>query len=234
MLKFKRKKKFNLVNSFFFWFDKILPAKNIFKLKIYLNLLFVFKRLAHEKSYLLFKDSHPATKYTIKNLKHFVKKNYRILDIGCGNGYISNYLSAYCKEIICIDHNPLSIDIAKLYIKRKNITFICGDVFEINKKTNVGKIDLIVCSHIIEHLSNPFFFLKKLKKLNSHIYIEVPDFENEILNLVKKKIKYYLSYTDIDHIYEFDRKYLIGKLKKLNYKIIEQNYQNGVMSLLIK
>jgi 2-polyprenyl-3-methyl-5-hydroxy-6-metoxy-1,4-benzoquinol methylase len=94
-----------------------------------------------------------------------------ILDIGCGNGYISNYLSAHCKEIICIDHNPLSIDIAKLYIKRKNITFICGDVFEINKKTNVGKIDLIVCSHIIEHLSNPFFFLKKIKKIKfSYLY----------------------------------------------------------------
>lgn len=234
MLKFSRKKKFNFINSFFFWLDKILPEKNFFKLKIYLNLHFIFKRLAHEKSYLLLKNFHPATNNTIKNIKNFVKKNYRIADIGCGNGYVSNYLSAYCKEIICVDHNSSTIDIAKNNIKKKNISFICGDVSEINKKFFLGKINLVICSHVIEHLHSPFNFLKKLKRLKSYIYIEVPDFENEILNLVKKKIKYYLNYTDNDHIYEFDRYSLIDKLKKLNFKIIKENYQNGVISLIIK
>ena len=83
-------------------------------------------------------------------------------------------------------------------------------------------------------MENPLNFLKKLKKFKSNIYLEVPDIENDNLNSVKKKINFYLNYTDSDHIYEFDRNYLINKLKKNNFIIIDEEYKNGVICLLIR
>lgn len=233
MEKFSRKKKSNFINSFFYIFDKFLPINNKKKLKLYLNLQFIFYRLAHEKSYIKFQYQHPTTQYTIKNIRQFIKKNYKILDVGSGNGYIAYNLSNNVKQIVCIDNDKSIIRNAKKKFKKKNIQFICDDLKNLHKY-NHHKFDLIVCSHIIEHLYKPFSFLNSLKKYNSKIYIEVPDFENDVLNSIKKKINYNLLYSDNDHIYEFDRNYLLKNLKKNKFKIINQIYKNGVISLLIK
>ena len=233
MEKYNRKKKFNIINSLFYNLDKFLLISNISKLRFYLNIQFIFKRLAYEKSYLIFKDLHPSTQFTISNLKKYINKNDKILDIGCGNGYIAYTLSNYVKQITSIDYDPKVIKKAKKKFKKKNIKYICADV--IKSKNYLSKnFDLIICSHVIEHLEKPFNFLKTLKKFKSNIYLEVPDAENDNLNNVKKKINFYLNYTDSDHIYEFDRNYLIKKLKKNNFKIIEKKYQNGVVCLLIR
>lgn len=233
MEKYNRKKKFNIINSLFYNLDRFLLLSNISKLKFYLNIQFIFKRLAYEKSYLIFKDLHPSTQFTISNLKKYINKNDKILDIGCGNGYIAYKLSNYVKQITSIDYDPKVINKAKKKYKKKNIEYICADVLK--AKNYLSKnFDLIICSHVIEHLEKPFNFLKTLKKFKSNIYLEVPDIENDNLNNVKKKINFYLNYTDSDHIYEFDRNYLIKTLKKNNFKLIDQKYQNGVVCLLIR
>ena len=233
MEKYNRKKKFNLINSLFYNFDNFLPLSNMLKLKFYLNIHFIFKRLAYEKSYLIYKDLHPSTQFTISNLKKYIKKKDKILDIGCGNGYIAYSLSNYVKQITCIDYDIKVINKAKKKFKKKNIKYICEDVLKFKDYLS-NNFDLIICSHIIEHLENPLNFLKKLKKFKSNIYLEVPDIENDNLNSVKKKINFYLNYTDNDHIYEFDRNYLINKLKKNNFIIIDEEYKNGVICLLIR
>lgn len=234
MLKFKRKKNFNFINSFFYYLDKFLPFTNKSKLKLYLNLSFIFNRLSHEKSYLLLRKKHPQTKCTIKILKKIVKKNFTICDIGSGNGYIANALSQYVKKIICIDYDKKAILLSKKNNKKKeNISYICTDIKYL-KRYNIKKIDLIICSHVIEHLKSPFIFLNNLKKLNSKIYIEVPDFESNPLSQVKKIFSNSLNYSDEDHIYEFDRESLKKNILKEKFIILEEIYQNGVISLLIK
>ena len=128
-----------------------------------MNIQFIFKRLAYEKSYLIFEDLHPSTQFTISNLKKYIKKKDKILDIGCGNGYIAFSLSNYVNHITCIDYDHKVINEAKKKFKKKNIQYICEDVLK--AKVIYQKIDLIICSHVIEHLENPYF-LKTLKNLN--------------------------------------------------------------------
>ncbi len=233
MEKFKRKKSFNFINSLFYILDKFIPLKRSLKLKFYLNLEFIFKRLAYEKSYLIFRNKHPGTQNTVNNLKKIVKKNYKVLDVGCGNGYIAYSLSNYVKQIICIDYNIKAIQQAKKKFNKKNIKFFLGDVLKIDK-SKIKNIDMIICSHLIEHLDNPFSFLKSLKMFNSKIYIEVPDLENDNINQVKTKINSQLRFTDEDHVYEFDRSSLLNNLKKNKFIILKEHYQNGVISLLIR
>lgn len=233
MEKYNRKKKFNLINSLFYYIDRFLLLPNILKLRFYLNIQFIFKRLAYEKSYLIFKNLHPSTQFTISNLKKYIKKKDKILDIGCGNGYIAFSLSNYVNQITCIDYDLNVINEAKKKFKKKNIHYICEDVLKAKKYLS-KKFDLIICSHVIEHLEKPFNFLRTLKKFKSNIYLEVPDNESDNINNVKKKINFYLNYTDSDHIYEFDRHYLIKTLEKNDFKVIDQKYQNGVICLLIR
>ena len=159
MEKFRRNKGFNFINSLFYFLDKFLIIDNLKKLKFYLNLEFIFKRLAHEKSYLIYKNRHPGTQNTVNNLKKIIKKNYNVLDVGCGNGYIAYSLSNYVSQITCIDYNAKAIQQAKKNFSKKNIKYILGDILKIKKPSK--KINLIICSHIIEHLNNPFIFLKK-------------------------------------------------------------------------
>lgn len=233
MEKFKRKKKFNLINSFFYYLDKILPISYEKKIKFYFNLDFIFKRLAYENSYKKFKDIHPTTQNTINNIKKYIKKNFKILDLGCGNGIISYSLSNFVKEITSIDYDKNIIENAKKKFAVNNLKFYYEDIKNLNRY-KFKNLDLIICSHIIEHLDKPFDFLKTLKKFNSQIYIEVPDLESDNLYIVKKKLNLYLTYNDNDHIYEFNRDYLLKKLKDHNFKILDQDFRNGVISLLVK
>ncbi len=124
MEKFKRKKKFNLINSLFYFLDKILFIPRKKKIKFYLNLNFIFKRLAYENSFKEFKYSHPSTLNTINNIKRYIKPNYRILDIGCGSGFIGYSLANFAKKIICIDLDKTLIQEAKKKFKKKKFRIL--------------------------------------------------------------------------------------------------------------
>jgi len=66
--------------------------------------------------------------------------------------------------------------------------------------TNVeGKFNLIVLSHILEHLSNPFEYLKLIHNLlvrNGNLYIEVPFLDNQF----KNDMFPHLIFFDIDSL----------------------------------
>ena len=58
----------------------------------------------------------------------------------------------------------------------------------------------------------------------------IPPTTSELIDIFSN----YLNYTDDDHIYEFDRENLKKNILKEKFIILEENYQNGVISLLIK
>ncbi len=79
------------------------------------------------------------------------KLNGRILDIG--------------------ERNPLTILLGNLY--SVNITNTTGDLDEC--EFTGFSYDTIICSHVIEHLFNPLFFLKEVKKvMNGKLYVITP------------------------------------------------------------
>src|SRR3989339_1917773 len=69
-----------------------------------------------------------------------VKNFINILDIGCGNGFITNDLPG--KSIIGVDYSTKAIEQAKSKCK-KNIKFIQASIFDLNQVFD-KKFDLIV------------------------------------------------------------------------------------------
>ena len=199
------------------------------KFKLYANLESIFSKLAAETSHDLFKGGiHINREDFFDFLKNKIKSNDILLDAGCGDGNISNTLSNYCKKIIGVDHNINNIQLAKNNFSNEKTEFIHDDIFKyLNKRKDM--VDVTICSHVLEHLDNPEEFLSEIKKFTKFLFVEVPDFESNYLNLIKKEKSLGINYTDDDHIYEFDRESIKKIFKKTGLEIIDEYYRFGIM-----
>ena len=168
-LKFERKKSRNYINSVIYKLSKIKFASDRGKFKLYSDLEWIFSRLAHEYSVkILDKDLHPMKKGLYDFLQEKISLADTILDLGCGYGEISCKLSEGCKTVIGIDHDPAKIQRAKESCKNENVTFICGDALEF-LQSNSQVYNVMICSHVLEHLDDPESLLEDYKKYFSFI-----------------------------------------------------------------
>lgn len=76
-----------------------------------------------------------------------IKEYSSVLDIGCGQGFITKHLHG--KMITGTDISKAAIKIAKKYIKNKNIKFIQNDIFDLNQKFPDDKFDLIIITGVL-------------------------------------------------------------------------------------
>jgi len=94
--------------------------------------------------------------------------------------------------------------------------------------------NVLILSHILEHLDEPKAFIQKFKGFFNNIYIELPDFDATYHNHYRVKTGTSLIYTDMDHVTEFDRFELQDLIKSCNMEIVEAEYRFGVQKLWCK
>lgn len=73
----------------------------------------------------------------------------RVLDIGCGCGYGTYYMSHFAKEIVGIDYDPGNIEWASEHFKRPNLKFVKMNALKI--RFPPGSFDVVTCFEVIEH-----------------------------------------------------------------------------------
>lgn len=233
-IKLDRHKPRNLLLSIIYKLQKVLPLTNKSKFKLFLNLEWIFNRLSHEMSFKLYSpEKHPVRKCSKEFILDNIENTDAVLDLGCNLGDISYIIAEKAKEVIGIDHNKNAIDQAKKSYNKSNLKFYNEDAYlflENNKK----HFDVLILSHILEHLDNPKEFLFDFKGFFKRIYIEIPDFDKSYLNHYRKDFKLKLVYSDNDHIYEFDRYELKSILKECNIKILKEDYKYGLQKLWCK
>ncbi len=132
-------------------------------------------------------------------------KSSSILDIGCANGGLLHCLNDKGYK------NLTGIDITKICVenvKKAGFNAFFGGIFNLEELGN-NKYDVVILSHVLEHvydLQKTAENLKKLLNPNGIIYIEVPD--------ASRYANYYVVpfyYFDCEHINHFD----INALKNL-------------------
>lgn len=230
-VKISRKKKHIFLLSFIYRAQKLLPLSSKAKLKLFLNLEWIFERLAHETSFKLYKrDEHPVRQQTKKFILDNISPDAVVLDLGCNTGDLSFFMAEKVKEVVGIDYDQKLIDIAQKENIKPNLTFYCREALEYLKE-NSKQFDVLILSHILEHLDDPKQFLTDFKKHFKFIYIELPDFDKSYLNQYRKNLNVPLIYSDDDHISEFDRFELAALLKDCNIKILKEEYRFGVQKL---
>ncbi|MCO6500003.1 MAG: methyltransferase domain-containing protein [Vicingus serpentipes] len=198
-------------------------------MNLFLTLEWIFDRLAHEESFKYFSyDEHPLRIYTINFIQRHLEPSYTVLDLGSGYGDMSNKIAKSCKKVVGVDYVYGDIEIAKSKHSRKNLEFVYGDAFDYLNETE-ELFDVIILSHIIEHIDNPNDFLKKCIPHTKEIFIEVPDYDKTYLNHYRSILNNKLNYADTDHVWEFDREELTKLITEVGLEIVESEFRFGVM-----
>ena len=89
----------------------------------------------------------------------FSDRKLRVLDIGCGSGYLTNFFCKFSYEVYGVDYEEGFIQIAKS--KYSEPKFITGDIYNLEKIE--GVFDLVVCFAVLQHISDLNTALKSIK-----------------------------------------------------------------------
>ncbi|MBQ4541786.1 MAG: class I SAM-dependent methyltransferase [Clostridia bacterium] len=174
-------------------------------------------KLAHnaiaEKYFELYKDDTTDLVYFDKFLNGL--KN-EILDLGCGMGHYSNYMSQKGFKVTGVDFSSKMIDIAKANFK--GIDFIVGDICNLEILQN-KKFDGIVVAYVLQHLSkqevlNFFKNLNQYLKPDAKILLFLREGEGVIEEIepINDKFKYVIN--------EYSKEEITSILKENGWKNI--------------
>lgn len=136
-----------------------------------------------------------------------------ILDYGCGMGGMLIPFAIRGYKTYGIDYGEDFIEIGK------NIGFnelYIGGIDELIN--NNKKFDLIILSHIIEHIPDLDVFLNKIKLImnpGAHIFIAVPGIDNIHIDYKSN----FLLYLQSAHCWYFTKNTLTAVLNKFNFEI---------------
>ncbi len=136
-------------------YEKIYALNSVPGYDRYFKYAQTIKKISDPLKYLAYQEStyFPVYEY-LKN-----KKKLKILEVGCGLGYLTYALNKKGMDIIGIDISGEAIEYASANF---------GDFFKKSDIESFGfndnKFDVVIATELIEHLKDPFDFIKKCQK----------------------------------------------------------------------
>lgn len=129
-----------------------------------------------------------------------------VLDVGCGEGYVTNILKNYCRRIIGIDYSEEAINKAKQRYGLECYQMRCTDL-----RFEAEFFDKVICTELLEHLT-----LHQAWKCLSEIY-RVLKAGGMLVGSTPLRKTLISSPRIYSHIYEYSK----SELKKLLEKFFE-------------
>ena len=144
-----------------------------------------------------------------KSIKLDFKKNYNVLEIGPGPGA---FASIWLEQFPKTKYFAIETDVScHEVLQNMNIT-----ILEENKiKNHTDSFDIIIISHVLEHVTNPIKFLDPIianLKNGGFMYIEVPCNDWKYKKILEP------------HLLFFDKKPMKELLNKLNVNVLKIGY----------
>ena len=169
-------------------------------------------------------------RYRAKGLVEIIKKKFdsriKILEVGCNYGYLLEQLNDFY-DVSGIELDKSAVD----YCVEKQLNVIQNTI-EHFVASSTETYDLIILSHVFEHLLNPdetLAHLQKLLRANGHLMILVPNSKS----VSRKLFGRFWGWWQVPvHINHFTPDSLSALLKKYTYQ--KQNvYMRGGDSLML-
>jgi SAM-dependent methyltransferase len=93
-------------------------------------------------------------------LKYIPETAKKVLEIGCGEGNFGSLLKSHLgAEVWGIEYEPDQANVASKQIDK----ILCGDIMLLVDQLPEHYFDVIICNDVLEHLTDPYTVLKKLK-----------------------------------------------------------------------
>lgn len=178
-----------------------------------------------------------------------------ILDVGCGNGVISRHLGKQGFNVLGIDVSAQTIEKARALNTAPNVQF---EVLSAEQLVAQGQtFDVVICSEVLEHLSQPAALLKVLHqsiKPEGILIVTVPNgsgprellVTRPVLKMREKngwawkmitKVKKSMGYSgttvqsaadNLDHIQFFSKRDLDALSAENNFRIVQFGKANFI------
>lgn len=153
-------------------------------------------------------------KYWVKLARHIdiLKRIKTVLDIGCGDGGLLYAFYKKRKNVTGINQDAKNLEFGI----KQGLNLIAEDLSE--SKVCEQKYDLVILSHVLEHLENPFETLVQLNQKvhqSKYLLLAVPGIYNAIPHH-----KFPLHYLNFTHIYNYYLDYMKLLLNEFGFKCI--------------
>lgn len=137
-------------------------------------------------------------KHTLKNLINYLqkKKLSRVLELGCGNGWLSHRLAkSLIADIYAMDVNEKELLQGASVFEIKNLHFIFGDIFTYD--FNADKFDIIVLAASVQYFPDFTQIIKRLLSLlktDGEIHIvDSPFYDMNDVDAARKRSETYFN-----------------------------------------
>jgi 2-polyprenyl-3-methyl-5-hydroxy-6-metoxy-1,4-benzoquinol methylase len=109
---------------------------------------------------------------TISDMVSHSGNGLKVLDVGCGEGSISQQIANMGNYVTSVDLPTIT----NLAHRHRALSVVAGDAEQLAFVPN--SFDLVLASEVIEHLWNPLSFFDEARRVladNGHLIIEVPE-----------------------------------------------------------
>ena len=127
-------------------------------------LFFGKKKLAYYDG-LLIRADRGLHEQIAKEIEMLVPKGARVLDMGCGQGALSARLADLGYNVVAIDNNEEDFKAIRDAIEYQIVNFDDKDAMNIFARTNQESFDCVCGVEVIEHVENPWEYVRNLTRL---------------------------------------------------------------------
>lgn len=189
------------------------------KIKFYFDWRDIIDGYINNLSVEYYNGKHPKHflwRYHYKFILDNVNENDMILDVGCGKS--SSYIAELAKSGQIID--ACDVDVKKVEWNKKKNRFENIDFFvmDIAKELPTKKYDVVILSHVLEHIEDPLQVLSRLKSITNKLIIRLPRYDDHWMYLVKKDLGLFY-FKDCDHKREYILKEAIELIESAGWTI---------------
>ena len=137
------------------------------------KLYFTGERIIPELENYFFREHISRYKLAIR----YINQGSDLLDVGCGNGYGTFFLSSYVRRAVGVDISDEAVAQAEKLYQRPNLSF---QVIDKNKLPFAEEFDIVTCFEVFEHVSDPenlLEIIRKSLKNRGHLLISTPNID---------------------------------------------------------
>jgi len=170
-------------------------------------------------------DSPWKVQFVQSVLADFNLKPSSVCEVGCGAGDNLVHLKKIYPDALLVGYD-ISPDAARLWKEHEGygIHFYCGDFLALNQ----GRYDLILLLDVIEHLSNPFNFLEKIRD-NADYYIFHIPLDLSAINVAREK-PILKAREKVGHIHYYTKNLALSLLRECGYNIVKWSYSGATFN----
>lgn len=153
----------------------------------------------------------------VNDIKGFLPKNPRVLEVGCGNGFFIKALVD-----LGLTKNVYGVEPSSKMVSQVDPTFSSRVKIDVFRQSLFpeNSFDLILCFHTLDHTVDPNKFIKESRAIlrkNGYIIIVVHDTEGLSVRLFGENSAIF----DIEHIYLFNKNTLRKIFAHNSFKVIK-------------